>query len=236
MLSITGKISVIQADSQGNYSALVDYPELMVPSPGEYILAYNPLELDTPLAHCLFSVGLEKDIGRQTTSLLGPIPSSWTPGISLVLRGPMGNGFTGYCDTPRLAIATFSNSLFRLLPIIKPALNSGADVVVFLPENMLPADLPVDIEIHSIQLLHESLSWATLLLLEIPLTKLPQLRTWLKLSPHETLPCPAEALILTPMPCATLGDCGVCAVPSKNGRYHFACKDGPVFRLNELDW
>ena len=236
MRRITGIISVIQVDFQGNYSANVDCPESILPSPGKYILAYNPLELDTALAHCLFSVGFEHDIGRHPSSLLGPIPSTWTPGTNLVLRGPMGNGFKGYSETQRLAIATFSNTMLRLLPILKPALDSGADVAVFLPENLQPAELPADIEVLPLHALHEFLSWPSLLLLEIPLTKLPQLRTWLKLSPHETLPCAAEALILTPMPCAALGDCGVCAVPSRNSRYQLACKDGPVFKLSELVW
>ena len=236
MQRIPGIISVIQVDIQGNYIARVDCSESIFPSPGKYILAYNPIEQEYALAHCLFSVGFENDIGRKSTSLLGPIPPSWTPGTNLVLRGPMGNGFEGYAETKRLAIATFSNTMLRLLPIIKPALNSGADVAVFLPENLRLTELPADIEVLPLQVLHEFLSWPTLLLLEIPLMELPELRTWLKFPPHETLPCPAEALILTPMPCAALGDCGACAVPSRNSRYHLACKDGPVFKLSELVW
>jgi NAD(P)H-flavin reductase len=37
------------------------------------------------------------------------------------------------------------------------------------------------------------------------------------------------------MPCSGLADCGVCAVPARRG-YKLACKDGPVFDLDELDW
>jgi len=37
-----------------------------------------------------------------------------------------------------------------------------------------------------------------------------------------------------PMPCGGLGDCGLCAVDLKRG-WKLACKDGPVFDLNELE-
>jgi NAD(P)H-flavin reductase len=42
-------------------------------------------------------------------------------------------------------------------------------------------------------------------------------------------------LILAPMPCAGLAECGACAVPARSG-WKLACLDGPVFDLRALDW
>lgn len=236
MQSTTGIISVIQVDPQGDVLARVDCPTSIIPSPGRYVLACNPEESGATVGHCLFSVGIEDEIDTRPRALLGPIPASWTPGTKITLSGPLGKGFQAYTMTRRLGIATFSNTLCRLLPLIKPALRSGADVAVFLPQNFPPIDLPAVVEVLPLQALHEFLSWPTLLVLEVPINKLQNLRDMLGLSPHDLLPCPAEALILTPMPCATLGDCGACAVPGQKGRYQLACKDGPVFCLKELEW
>ena len=43
----------------------------------------------------------------------------------------------------------------------------------------------------------------------------------------------AQALIVTPMPCGGIAECGVCAVTVRRG-WKMACKDGPVFDLKEL--
>ncbi len=223
-------------DSQGERAAQVECTNKIIPHPGQYLLAYNPEEYDNPLGQCLFLEGFQRGMDSLSIPLLGPIPSTWTPGTRLTLRGPLGKSFQGYATARRLGIATFSNTLNRMLPLIGPALKSGADVAVFLPEHLRPEELPAAVEVHSIYTLHESLSWPTLLLVEIPLADLSHLRDWLKLNPVDLLPCPAQALILTPMPCVTFGDCGVCAVPTRKGRYRMACKEGPVFDLKELDW
>jgi hypothetical protein len=43
----------------------------------------------------------------------------------------------------------------------------------------------------------------------------------------------AQALVITPMPCGGIAECGVCAVTARRG-WKLACKDGPVFDLTEL--
>jgi NAD(P)H-flavin reductase len=40
-------------------------------------------------------------------------------------------------------------------------------------------------------------------------------------------------LVVAPMPCGGLAECGVCAVTTRRG-WKLACKDGPVFDLGEL--
>ena len=236
MQSATGIISVIQVDPQGETLARVDCPTAIIPSPGRYVLASNPAESNAAVGHCLFSVGITDQIDHRPPALLGPVPANWTPGIRINLSGPLGKGFHAYQSTRRLGIVTLSNTLCRLLPLVKPALRSGADVAVFLPDNLPPTDLPPVVEVQPLQALHEFLSWPTLLVLEIPLNQILHLRGILGLSLYDPLPCPAEALIMTPMPCATFGDCGACAVPRQKGGYHLTCKDGPVFDLNEIEW
>ena len=53
---------------------------------------------------------------------------------------------------------------------------------------------------------------------------------------HSTWPSmvrPVFVLVDAPMPCAGMGDCGVCAVKARGG-YRLACKDGPVFERRVL--
>jgi dihydroorotate dehydrogenase electron transfer subunit len=44
-----------------------------------------------------------------------------------------------------------------------------------------------------------------------------------------------EAALETPMGCG-YGACLGCAVPHVDGRYALCCKDGPVFRFDEVVW
>jgi hypothetical protein len=78
-------------------------------------------------------------------------------------------------------------------------------------------------------------SWADLLVIDLPNERLPVLRNDLGLGPYDRIPIPVQALIAIPMPCGGLADCGVCAVPAVKG-YKLACKDGPVFDLHEIAW
>ena len=150
------------------------------------------------------------------------------------MSGPLGSGFNVPPTIRRLALAVLGDTACRLLPVVNPALKSGADIAIFSTSPLPP--LPPAIEIHSLSALAENLAWSDFLAIEIPLEKLPMLREILRLDPHESLPCQAQALIATPMPCAGIGDCGTCAVPIRQGGYELACKDGPVFDLVALDW
>jgi len=46
---------------------------------------------------------------------------------------------------------------------------------------------------------------------------------------------PGEAALETPMGCG-FGACLGCAVPHVSGRFALCCKDGPVFRFDEVRW
>ena len=160
-----------------------------------------------------------------------PIPLSWKPGSTLNLRGPLGRGFNFSADIRHLALATLGQDISRLLPLLSQFPNT--DIAVF--SNATLPDLPLVVEAHPLSALPESLTWADCLALDLSLEDLPNLRVTLGLDLHEPLPCLAQAIILTPMPCGAVAECGVCAIPARKG-YKLACKDGPVFDLNQLKW
>ena len=119
------------------------------------------------------------------------------------------------------------------LPWPGPRLERDCAVTLYTDAHL--SALPSTLEIYPLSSLREALTWPDLLALDLPLERLPALRDLLGLQPGDLLPCPAQALIWTPMPCAGLAECGACAVPSRRG-YKLACEDGPVFPLNHLEW
>lgn len=236
MQTETGLIKIIQEDENGERAVRVSCPGCGTPHPGRYFLAYNPSETQVPLGQPLFPVGMQAGLDDGQEPLLGPVPKSWNPGDRLQVRGPVGRGFELPATIHRLALAAFGATAARLLPLIPAAIQSGADIALFTHQSISPSSLPAAVEIHPLNALGESLSWAGFLAIDIPLEGLPNLRKILGLGPHERIPCQAEALVWTPMSCGATADCGACAVPSRKGNYRLACKDGPVFNLHELDW
>jgi hypothetical protein len=99
----------------------------------------------------------------------------------------------------------------------------------------LPAGLPAAVEVYPLSELPQALAWADFLALDLPLPSLPSLRGRLNLQGSRRLPCPAQALLDLPMPCGGAADCGVCAVHTRTG-WKLACREGPVFNLEELEW
>ena len=237
MQNDTGKISLIQIDPDGSRSAQIDCNPRLIPDPGGYLLAHNPNEPDAVLGQVLFPVGLSSSIeGDDVFSPvnLGPIPRTWHPGTSLQLRGPLGQAFNLPPAVRSLGLIVLGESAGRLLPLIPLALEKNADIAIF-SDVPLP-QLPPVIEIHAINAVPEAISWADFLAIDIPLENIPILRSIFQLDPHDYLPCPAQILVSTPMPCAGIAECGVCALPWRKKGYALACKDGPVFNLNQLLW
>jgi hypothetical protein len=117
-------------------------------------------------------------------------------------------------------------------------LQSG-DAVTLFTSAPLPA-LPSSIEIYPLASLPDALTWADCLAIDLPLEALGGLRSRLGLKKGDRLMLPAPALVYTPMPCGGLAECGACAVPARavsaRRGYRLACKDGPVFKLDELEW
>ena len=229
MLTYSGRVSEIRLGLNRELEALIICPPGAVPTPGRYLAAQAPAEMDAPLATPLFL----SQVSQAGFWAASPLPASWIPGTELSLRGPLGKGFDLPRNVTRLALAALDASPARLLPLALAALERNCAITLFtaIP---LPG-LPSRIEIYPLDSLREALSWPDLLALDLPLDRLPVLRKLLGLRPDDPLPCSAQALLWAPLPCAGIAECGVCAVPSHRG-YKLACLDGPVFPLESLDW
>jgi hypothetical protein len=236
MQAHTGTIQRIQRDAYGHQTARIDFSGLPYPTPGRYTLAVHAHHSAEILGQALFPMGICDPLEQPDIPMLGPIPTSWNLGDELTLHPPAGRGFHIPPGVHHLALAAFGSTPARLLPLVQPALQSGADIVLFTPSPELSTTLPPDVEIQPIHNLSQALPWAAFLAIEIPLEKLADLRDTLQLDPHDRIPCPTQALVWTAMPCAALGRCGACAVPTRRHQYELACQTGPVFDLKTLQW
>jgi hypothetical protein len=208
----------------------------LIPDPGQYVLAYEPKDKGDALAHPLFPGDLlskREAIRRGEFQTAMPVPPNWHPGTLLNLRGPMGNGFQLPASINRLALVVQDRTASCLLPLISPVLQAGGDVAFFSSGPL--AWLPSSVEIHPLEALPESLNWMDFLVVALRWQSLPTLRETVGLRTNQYLGIDSQALILTPMPCGGLADCGVCAVPAHRD-YKLVCRDGPVFDLDELAW
>ena len=210
-------------------AAWIVCPAEAIPAPGRYIAAWATADTAAPLSTPLFAAQIAPD-GFLAAP---PIPFSWEPGAILELRGPLGQGFTLPATARRLALAALADTAARLLPVIPMALQSDIAVALF-SDSPIP-NIPSAVEIYPVQDLPEALAWADILMLDMPVDELERLRGRLRMKPEDRLPCPAQALILTAMPCSGIAECGACFVPGRR-KWKQACQDGPVFDLNELTW
>jgi hypothetical protein len=224
----SGKVLELKTDYLGRTSAWISCPPGAVPAPGQYLQAHAPGITGEGLPATLFAA----EISSQGFRAVPPLPAEWLPGAELRLWGPLGNGFRLDWNVRHLALAA-QEDLSCLLALMKQALERGIDITL-CADGLLPP-LPASVEVAPLSALPEVLAWADFLALETPLSDVSGLRTWLGLRPEQVLPCPAQVLIHTTMPCGGVAECGVCAVPTRKG-WKLACQDGPVFNLSVLEW
>lgn len=220
----------MQLDHWGQTGAWIACPQAAIPSPGQYLLGRRVEDWNAVLATTLFAAGSDED-GFLAIS---PIPPAWEPGARLELRGPTGRGLHLPDGLRRLALISSGVSPARLIHLAAQALKRQETTVALFSDASLPR-LPAALEAQALQNVPEALAWADFLAIDIPVSSLSGLRRLLGLGSGERPPCPGELLIETPMPCASLADCGACAVPGRHG-WKMACKDGPVFDINEIEW
>jgi len=236
MQNYVGNLSEFQLGVDGKMTARITCPDKAIPAPGQYLLAHAPEDTDAPLATVLYPTEKSPSSSRSYGSFIAapPIPSTWQLGTTLHLRGPLCKGFRLPSSIRNLALVSLSDTPTRLLPLLAHADNTA----LFLSINNQPLtinhlQLAPSLEINPLSELPAALQWADFLALDLPLERLPDLPKLLGLPQDRYLPCSAQALILTPMPCGGLADCGVCAVTTGK-RYQLACKDGPVFDLKDI--
>ena len=151
--------------------------------------------------------------------------------MNLSLRGPLGQGFSPPAGARRVALAAPDSTPARLLPLIAPALQRGAAVVLVCGSP--PPELPLAVEVQPVGALTEIQAWADYMAVDIPAAALQGLATRLGTRGHRRAPFRTQVLIQTPIACGGLAECGVCAVQARRG-WKMACKNGPVFELEEL--
>jgi hypothetical protein len=229
MQTFEAQVSEIQLDHHGATGAWIACVLRKTPHPGQYLFAWAPSDRDAPAGLPLFPV----KVTEHGFLAAPPIPPAWSPGTRLIMRGPLGRGFELPASTHRLALAALGDTVGRLLPLAAQAAQNGCAIALFA-DAPLPS-LPASYEAYPSSDLPESLAWADLLAIDLPLQHMVDLRKILGIATGLLLPCPAQVLIQVPMPCAGLAECGACAVRTRRG-HQLACKDGPVFDLNHLEW
>jgi hypothetical protein len=220
----TAQVREILLEPEG-LAAWIECPQAALPIAGQYLLAHDPADWAAPLGTSLFPAALAQGAFLAAS----PVPPGWAPGMRLKLRGPLGQGFTLPSTARRVLLVGLGEHISRLMPLVQLALAQSA-ALALAADTPLP-HLPAAVEAHPLEALEELLPWADYLAIDLPLHKLPELRSLLGESAR--LVEMAQALVYIPMPCAGIGECGVCAVPSQRG-WKLACSDGPVFNLKEI--
>jgi len=234
MRTYTGRVVEIQMDRDGRPAARIACPPEAMPLSGQYLSAITQDETAPVLGMPLFPADIRQMEMPEAGFLAAPpIPVSWQPGTSLSLRGPIGRGFSLSTGVNRLALVALVETARRLMPLALSGLAQEAAVALFT-DCPLPS-LPSSLEVHRLESLPESISWADLIAIDLPMEILPELRSRFGLGSQASIPCPTQVLVMAAMPCSGLADCGACWVPARRG-WKLACKDGPVFDLEELDW
>lgn len=201
-------------------AARITCPQTLVPAPGQYVLARHPASRD-PLAVPVFSAG----DSPEGFFAAPPLPRDWSPGVELSLRGPLGRGFSLPVRARRVALAALDVTPACLLGLVPRALAQNAAVTLVCADP--PEDLPDEVEIRPLGALAETCRWADYLALA---AGRDGWRARVRSRDRLELPREAQALIVAPMPCGGLAQCGVCSVEIKKG-IMLACEDGPVFDL-----
>jgi NAD(P)H-flavin reductase len=225
-----GKIKEIQQNGPNSIQAVVSLAGGKAPQPGQYFQAHRVADQDAVTAVSLFPGGITDGEAEDSFTTAPHVPAHWQPGDELLLRGPLGKGFALPNHAVRLALASLSDECAHLLPLAAEVLARGGEVALFT-EYSTPR-LPAQLEISPLAGLEKALLWANFL----AVSGMPEQVAALKadLYPRKMMPCPAQALVLIPMPCGGLAECGVCALPDRKGQTLLACEDGPVFEWNQL--
>jgi Iron-sulfur cluster binding domain of dihydroorotate dehydrogenase B len=227
-----GRVIEIRLEKGRHMEPLVACPAGAIPHAGQYLLASDLDDPEAVLGTPLFAVEKSKQ-GFWATPLS---PATWGPGTNLDLVGPLGHGFDLPRNIQRLGLVALGETVSRLMPLVHQTAQTHAGMTLFT-DLTLPM-LPTALEVSPLASLKEALDWPDFMALDVPLTRLAELRSVLgplDVSNGAGLPCPAQVLVTTPTPCAGMAQCGACAVPALRG-WKLACEDGPVFDLNLLKW
>lgn len=204
----------------------------VAPQPGQYLQAHDPSDEQDATPHSVFISGLAKPQVRGNEvefDIAGPLAANWQPGTQLVLRGPLGRGFSLPRSVRKLALAAIHSGPGRLLPLLTQA--GAAEIALFCDQST--GELPMQVEQQGLENLSNALAWADFLAIDIGIEDLDDLPNLLGLKQPLPKKIQAQVLVRSTMPCGGLAQCGVCAVATNRGA-KLVCEDGPVFELSDL--
>ncbi len=209
-------------------AARITCPPGLVPAPGQYLLAQAESGANSALPVPVFLASAAPN-GFQAAV---PWPGNWTPGTKLMLKGPLGRGFSLPPAARKVVLASWSKSAGRVLALLEACRRQKAEMAL-LSDNT-PEGLPLSVEVLPLAALSEVATWADYAALDMPRDEIANLLSDPALgSALPRLTGYAQVFIETPVPCGGLAECGVCAVETRKG-IRMACKDGPVFDLAEI--
>ncbi len=194
----------------------------LIPLPGQYLLASRS-EDDSPLAVPIFPAESTPD-GFYAAPVLS---STWQPGARLRARGPIGHGFRIPPAARKVALIAYDDAPYRLRGLISLAFQQSAEVVLLA--NSPAPNLPESVEVQPLQAWSEIVRWADFIAADAQRENWAQFKTMMS---GYKLP-ETQILIRAPMPCGGLAECGACALPAGHW-WKMICKDGPVFRWDEI--
>jgi NAD(P)H-flavin reductase len=222
----TGKGQVVELILQdGSRYVRVACPPNLIPASGQYLLASDGS--DSPLPVPLFHT----DSTPEGFTAPSPVGTSWSPGLALSLRGPLGHGFTLPLSARRIGLVAFDDAPARLRGLIRQALKQDAAVVLVCASP--PQDLPDDVEVQPLSAMNDIVEWADYVAFDVARENLNRWRETLGQQNQAAARLEAQVLIRTPIPCGGVAECGVCAVTLRSD-WKLACKDGPVFDWRDL--
>jgi NAD(P)H-flavin reductase len=196
----------------------------LFPLPGQYF----SIRPDDPCA-VLPASAYPVSAHGQVLSLLPDKAEQWHSGQGISLRGPLGNGFSLPASAGRVGlIGLAQKQALCLLPLARTLLDAGKEVA--LVSDAVLQGLPMDLEILPGEQVIEVCAWAEAAAFAVRREEIAALLSRFR---FESIRKTIEVMVMTEMPCSGISACGVCAVPTKKGWKH-ACKEGPVFALNEL--
>ena len=230
MRLFSGRIEEIRRYTADHRQAVIAVQDGLLPKPGQYLQVHRLVDPEAATAHTVFPGGVEADQRPNRFTTAPPIPASWQPGDQLLLRGPLGRGFQLPPQTSRLALASLGSETASLLPLAAEVLSRGGEVALFTDQET--PHLPPQLEISPLDELEQGLLWANFLAVSGSPDQVAALKA--TTYPKQMMPCPAQALVLIPMPCGGMAACGVCALPDRKGKTLLACEDGPVFDWEQL--
>jgi len=214
-------------DVSGSTSVRIKCPKALIPAPGQYLHAWsieNPYASESTI---IFPSQIYND-GFKTDT---PVPGSWSPGTNLELIGPFGNGFNIPDFIRHMILVTTENSIARLLPVIRIAVERDIEQVLFTSHE-IQTNISA-LEILPLFELRNALSWAEFLCVDTHLDSLDELMKILDEEVISQIPERSQILIKASFPCKGLASCGACAVSVKK-KWKYICRDGPVFNLKEI--